>query len=89
MKKKFRKITSWLWNAFLWFLAISIFMVLLFKWIPVPWTPLMMSRAIENKMDGNDMVCSHDWVPLEEITPNLQKAVIASEDSTIPATPWF
>ena len=25
-------------------------------------------------------VCSHDWVPIEEISPNLQKAVIASED---------
>jgi len=26
------------------------------------------------------MTSSHDWVPIEEISPNLQKAVIASED---------
>lgn len=40
----------------------------------------MITRVIENKIDGNDAVLSHDWVPLEEISPNLQKAVIASED---------
>jgi len=26
------------------------------------------------------MVCSHDWVPIDHISKNLQKAVIASED---------
>ncbi|WP_298221417.1 monofunctional biosynthetic peptidoglycan transglycosylase [Flavobacterium sp.] len=66
---------------FLWFLGISILSVLIFKWVPVPSTPLMLTRVIENKLDGEDMVCSHDWVPLEEISTNLQKAVIASEDA--------
>ncbi|GEP49753.1 monofunctional biosynthetic peptidoglycan transglycosylase [Flavobacterium noncentrifugens] len=41
----------------------------------------MATRALENKADGSEMVCSHDWVSLEEISPNLQKAVIASEDA--------
>ncbi|RKS00893.1 MULTISPECIES: monofunctional biosynthetic peptidoglycan transglycosylase [unclassified Flavobacterium] len=75
-----RKISRWLWKAFLWFLGLSILTVIIFKWVPVPITPLMITRAIENKIDGNDAVLSHDWVPLEEISPNLQKAVIASED---------
>jgi monofunctional biosynthetic peptidoglycan transglycosylase len=51
-----------------------------FKWVPIPFTPLMAIRAVENKWEGKDAVLSHDWVPLEEISPNLQKAVIASED---------
>lgn len=75
-----RKISRWLWKAFLWFLGLSILTVIIFKWVPVPITPLMITRAIENKIDGNDAVLSHDWVSLEEISPNLQKAVIASED---------
>ncbi len=75
-----KKISRWLWKAFLWFLGLSIFTVIVFKWVPIPITPLMITRAIENKIDGNDAVLSHDWVPLEEISPNLQKAVIASED---------
>lgn len=64
----------------LWFFAISILLVIVFKWVPIPYTPLMAIRAIENKWEGKDAVLSHDWVPLEEISPNLQKAVIASED---------
>jgi monofunctional biosynthetic peptidoglycan transglycosylase len=75
-----KKMFSWLKKAMLWFLGFSILIVIVFKWAPVPITPLMITRVIENKLDGNDAVLSHDWVPLEEISPNLQKAVIASED---------
>jgi monofunctional glycosyltransferase len=75
-----KKIFNWLKKAFFWFLGLSILTVIIFKWVPIPITPLMITRVIENKIDGNDAVLSHDWVPLEEISPNLQKAVIASED---------
>lgn len=76
----FKKIKRILWKTFLWFNIISIFLVLLFKFVPVSFTPLMTIRAIEQKMDGKEMRSSHDWVPIEEISTNLQKAVIASED---------
>jgi len=75
-----KKIARWFWKALLWFLGLSIVSVIMFKWVPIPFTPLMVSRIIEFKLDGNDAIYSHDWVPLEEISPNLQKAVIASED---------
>ncbi len=75
-----RKIFRFVWKAMLWFFALSILSVIIFKWVPIPITPLMMTRAIENKIDGKDMVLSHDWEPIENISPNLQKAVIASED---------
>lgn len=74
------RIFSWIKKALLWFFGLSILSVIIFKWVPVPFTPLMITRAIEQKMDGKEMTCSHDWVPLEQISPNLQKAVIASED---------
>lgn len=77
----FKKITKFLLRAALWFIGISIFFVVLFKFVPVPFTPLMAIRFIENKMDGNEVIYSHDWEPLESISTNLQKAVIASEDS--------
>lgn len=75
-----RKIFRFLWKAMLWFFGISIVLVVLFKWIPVPITPLMVTRAIENKLNGKEAYLNHDWEPLENISPNLQKAVIASED---------
>lgn len=70
-----------MWKAMLYFFVISTFLVVLFKFVPVPFTPLMGIRALEQKSDGQEMTCSHDWVPLEEISPNIQKAVIASEDA--------
>ena len=73
--KILRKIT-------IWFLGLSIGTVILFKWIPIPFTPLMVTRAIENKWDGKEMICNHEWKPLDSISVNLQKAVIASEDGT-------
>jgi monofunctional biosynthetic peptidoglycan transglycosylase len=76
----FKKIKRIIWKTFLWFNIISLFLVLLFKFVPVPFTPLMAIRAIEQKLDGKEMRSSHDWVSIEEISPNLQKAVIASED---------
>lgn len=78
----FQKLKRFLWKVTLWFLGLSFFFVLVFKWTPIPFTPLMISRAIEQKIDGKEMTCSHDWVALENISTNLQKAVIASEDGT-------
>jgi len=77
----FRKIFRFLFKIALWCFVISLFFVVLFKFVPVPFTPLMAIRSAEFKMSGKDMICSHDWEPLERISPNLQKAVIASEDA--------
>jgi monofunctional biosynthetic peptidoglycan transglycosylase len=75
-----RKILLWIWKAMLWFFGLSILSVIIFKWVPIPFTPLMVTRIIEFKLEGKDAIYSHKWVPLEDISPNLQKAVIASED---------
>lgn len=78
----FKRILRFLWKATICFFVISTFLVVLFKFVPIPFTPLMGIRALEQKSNGQEMTCSHDWVPLEEISPNIQKAVIASEDAT-------
>jgi len=77
-----KKITRILFKILIWFVGISLFLVVVFKFVPVPFTPLMVSRAVENKLAGKEMFCNHDWVPIENISKNLQKAVIASEDGT-------
>jgi monofunctional biosynthetic peptidoglycan transglycosylase len=76
----FQKLKRFVWKFMLWFFGISILSVIIFKWVPVPFTPLMITRAIEQKLDGKEMTCNHDWVPIDEISLNLQKAVISSED---------
>lgn len=64
----------------LWFIAISITMVVLFRWVPIYITPLMVKRCIEQKIDGKEMKLNKTWKPLEEISPSLQLAVVCSED---------
>ena len=76
------KVSRFLFKAMLWFFGVSIFLVVLFKFVPVPFTPLMVIRTIENKLAGKENYYSHDWEPIENISLNLQKAVIASEDGT-------
>lgn len=74
------KLKRFIFKTIKWFFILSILSVIIFKWVPVPFTPLMITRAIEQKLDGKEMTCNHDWVSIDEISPNLQKAVISSED---------
>lgn len=60
----------------IWFFVLSVFSVILFRFIPVPVTPLMLSRSVENGFSD----WKHTWIPIEEISSNLPLAVIASED---------
>lgn len=76
----FQKLKQFIWKSMLWFFGLSIFSVVIFKWVPVPFTPLMVIRVMENKIDGKEAIFSHDWESIDNISPNLQKAVIASED---------
>ncbi|MDP2089226.1 MAG: monofunctional biosynthetic peptidoglycan transglycosylase [Flavobacteriaceae bacterium] len=80
MKLFFKKIKNWIIKITIWFFIISIFSVILFRWIPIPITPLMIIRSVEQLANGEKAVLSHQWVPLSKISNNLAKAVIVSED---------
>ena len=62
------------------FLVISLSWVLLYKVVPVTWTPLMLKRSIEN-IDLKGYRNHRTWVDLDEIAPVMVRAVIASEDN--------
>lgn len=64
----------------MWFFILSIFSVILFRWVPIPFTPLMLIRCLDQKIDGKEMKLDKDWVSFEEISPSLQLAVVCSED---------
>ncbi|KOS07345.1 peptidoglycan transglycosylase [Flavobacterium akiainvivens] len=77
-----RKIFGFIGKLILWFIVVSVFSVLLFRFVPVPCTPLMFTRHFEQNAEGKETKWEHDWVPIEDLSQNLQKAVIASEDAT-------
>lgn len=62
------------------FMALSITLVLIYKWIPVTCTPLMLIRTIQN-MGNDDYRTAKKWMDIECLSPNIIKAVMASEDS--------
>lgn len=76
------KTKKFVFRVTLWFFGISLFFVVLFKFVPVPFTPLMITRSIEQKLAGKEMKCRHNWVSLDDMSKNLPKAVISSEDGT-------
>lgn len=76
-----KKILLWIKRIVLFFFVWSIFSVLLFRFVPVPVTPLMIIRCAEQIFEGESPKLKHDWVPFDKISPNLVRAVIASEDN--------
>jgi monofunctional glycosyltransferase len=80
MKKVLSKIWTIIWKTCVAFFILSIVSVIVFRWVPVPITPLMLIRSVEQLGDGKGVIMKHDWVPLEEISPKLQLAVVCSED---------
>ncbi|MFT3968269.1 MAG: monofunctional biosynthetic peptidoglycan transglycosylase [Sphingobium sp.] len=66
------RIARFLLRAVIGFVALSLFFVILYRFVPVPVTPTMI-------LDGNGI--TKDWVPLDGIDPDMPRAAIAAEDS--------
>ncbi|MBK7850522.1 MAG: monofunctional biosynthetic peptidoglycan transglycosylase [Bacteroidetes bacterium] len=75
-----KKILRILLKTVLWFLGLSVASVILFRFVPVPVTPLMLIRCVEQKSDGKSMKLKKDWTPIDEMSATMPLAVIASED---------
>ena len=63
------------------FFGSTILAVVLYRYVPVYITPLMVIRMVEQNAAGEELKLKHKWVPLEEITHNMPQAVVASEDN--------
>ena len=75
--KKILKIARW---AVALFFGTTILAVVVLKFFPVYYTPLMFVRLFQL----DEMKLSHQWVPLEEMSPSMPLAVMASEDAKFP-----
>ena len=70
-------------KVFRFFLGLWLFslgLTLLYRWVPVPFTPLMFIRLMEKPQEGQAHRWYRDWVPLEQISPHLIQAAVATED---------
>lgn len=64
-----------------WFLIISVALTLFYRFVPVPYTPLMFWRSVASIFTEEKFVgIEKSWVPIEEISKSMQQSVIKAED---------
>ncbi|MCE7055409.1 monofunctional biosynthetic peptidoglycan transglycosylase [Algoriphagus sp. AGSA1] len=69
------------WKTTMWFLILSVGLTVIYRFVPVVITPLMVIRIVEQAFDPDKEISFRkDWVPLSEISKNACQAVYASED---------
>ena len=78
MIKIILKLIRWIVVAFF---ASTILSVVVLRFVPVFFTPLMFIRCYQQVTEGRELKLSHHWVPLDEISESMPQAVMASEDA--------
>lgn len=72
-----RRIIRWMVVAFL---GSTILAVVILRFVPVYFTPLMFIRCAEQMRDGSSLRLKHTWVSLDDMSKYMPVAVMASED---------
>lgn len=80
MKKILRKVRLVLQWALAFFFGTSILAVIVLRFVPVYYTPLMFCRLFEQ----DQFKLSHHWVSYADMSPHMPLAVMASEDAKFP-----
>lgn len=79
--KLVRWIGRFVFKIALWFFGLSIGLVILYRFLPVPITPLMVIRLFEQAVDSEkEMRLYKDWESIENISRHAPQAVVAAED---------
>lgn len=66
--------------AVIFFFVSTVLVTLIYRWVPVSLTPLMVIRCVEHVSNGETPRLKHKWIPLSEMPKSMPVAVIASED---------
>lgn len=71
----------WFKKILIYFFIASILSVIAFRFVPPPFTPLMLVRLVEQAIDPKkELRLQKTWLGFDEISPNMMQAVIAAED---------
>lgn len=78
--EKFKQIAKRIGKILLYIAIFWHVLVILYAFLPVPLTPLMLQRCVEQAIDGRPIKMAKSWTSLEEISEDLQLAVVCAED---------
>lgn len=74
---RFRRLTL---QLILLFFVSTFGTVFFYRYVPVYFTPLMFIRSLQSLPEEKFVGMNKTWVPIEEISPAMQKAVLKAED---------
>jgi len=76
---------KWLKRLLIFVIGVWIAGIVLFSFLPVPFSAVMVERQISAWLSGDFGYVSHsDWVPMSEISSPMALAVMAAEDQKFP-----
>jgi monofunctional biosynthetic peptidoglycan transglycosylase len=67
---------------FILFVGMSLFGVILFRFVNPPFTWLMLERGFERKAAGKDWKIDKQWKSFDEISDPMKRAAVAAEDQS-------
>lgn len=79
MKAKVQTAFRWLLRFTLFSATFSVLLVVVLKWVPVAWTPLMFFREMGDAIPEKTPI-RHTWISANEIPPSMELAVVCTED---------
>lgn len=75
----------WIKRALILLLCLWVGGILLFSFLPVPFSAVMVERQVSEWLTGDFGYVAHsDWVPMSEISSPMALAVMAAEDQKFP-----
>ncbi|MCU0431358.1 MAG: monofunctional biosynthetic peptidoglycan transglycosylase [Cytophagaceae bacterium] len=80
MREKLIWLLLFLRKVLIYFFVSTILVAIAYRFFNPPITYLMLQRLVEQKWKGKEMRLRKTWVKIEDQSPYLPKAVIASED---------
>ncbi len=75
MRRWARVVRRWMWRGVFGSVALLLLWIVAYGIVPVPTTPYIIGERM--RLGAID----RDWVPMEEIAPDLARAVVAAEDA--------
>jgi monofunctional glycosyltransferase len=80
-KIRFRSLVRWLIAGVLLLWSLAALLLVAVRWIDPPTTAVQMERRFQSWIHGTPYQKRYKFIPLSQISPDLQHAVIAAEDA--------
>ncbi|MCB0730703.1 MAG: monofunctional biosynthetic peptidoglycan transglycosylase [Ignavibacteriae bacterium] len=79
-----KKIRNTVFFLIMFFLALTMILVIIFRFLPVPTSSFIVQKRISDIFQDNTQSVFYDWTNYENISPSIKLAVIAAEDQKFP-----